>query len=511
MASVYLARHEAVAGAARLVALKIVAGLGNARFQREASVALRLEHPNIVRTYDVGQHGGRAYIAMELVWGVDLSKLPRPLPPPIARRIGADVARALHFAHELHGLDGRPLQMVHQDVSPQNVMVTYDGSVRLLDFGVARLGVVDRSRTNTVAGKPAYLAPEQLEGAGLDRRVDVFALGVVLHELVSGARLFARGSVAETYRAVLFEPIPDVRTLPGGEALPGDVATVLQQALYRDPSQRFASAASLRAAWEEAWETGGVKAATDAELAAFARAARPPKQTPAEMEQSLVASVPTHDGLAVALAPRRSPVSPVSPASQEPTLSEEVVLPTTGPAGRRTVVAALGVALVALLLVGVPAALRLGRRPAPVAMPNVDPGLVDAAIAESVADALDAAPRAQAPAPADDALDAGALASKPPPSRAGHPLHGAVPTGPSSVVAVGSASAAVAAVAPGVLRVTSTPWGKVSIDGKVVGDSPQSQSVSAGAHVVSIRTDSGEQSRNVTVVSGETALVKFVF
>src|SRR5262245_26051844 len=200
MATVFAARHlgMAVPGATRVVALKVMATAladdpkARRMFEREAVIATRVEHPNVVRTYEVGEVNGEIFLAMELVQGATLSALcahaPGEVPLAIAVRIACDVARGLDAVHDLRDAGGELLGVVHQDVTPHNVIVGYDGVTKLLDFGVARMVAHDGSRTQSIRGKPAYLAPEQIALEPIDRRADVYGLGAVLFELLTGTR-----------------------------------------------------------------------------------------------------------------------------------------------------------------------------------------------------------------------------------------------------------------------------------------------------------------------------------
>ena len=292
MASVFAARQESRVGVGRLVALKLLHGsitadpTHTATFRREALLATRLEHPGIIRTYEVGEEDGQFYISMELVWGTTLSIAKGKVASALALRIILEVAKALEYAHDLRGFDGKPIGLVHQDVTPQNVMIGYDGRVRLLDFGVARLTSIDTSRTDHVRGKPAYLAPEQLEGRGLDGRVDIFALGIVAFELLTGARLFRRETIAATHHAVLSDPIPDIRDIDSG--LPERISLIVSRALRRDPEDRWPDAKTLRESIERASRDIPLALASDTELATWASEIAPPSYRPGELEREII-------------------------------------------------------------------------------------------------------------------------------------------------------------------------------------------------------------------------------
>ncbi len=209
MAEVFLARRRGAVGFEKtLVVKRILPQLaGDPSFVKmfidEAKLSAELHHPNIVEVYDLGEIDGRLYIAMEYVAGKNLHEVLRaaaaaaaPLEWTMAAHLARETARALHHAHEHRSPGGAPLSVIHRDVSPSNVMVGHDGVVKLLDFGIAKAAVQsgdEGTRTGTVKGKFSYMAPEQLDGLRVDRRADVFALGVLLWELATGVRLFRDG------------------------------------------------------------------------------------------------------------------------------------------------------------------------------------------------------------------------------------------------------------------------------------------------------------------------------
>ena len=267
MATIYLARMDGPGGFRKLVALKcihphLVKQSGFVEmFLDEARLASRVGHPNVCSVFDFGFADSTYYIAMEMLVGEMVGRLCRmveqhpalsPLPAHagFCARIIADAAEGLHAAHELRGDDGQPLQVVHRDVSPQNLIVTYDGAVKVMDFGIAR--AVDQlhlTRTGTVRGKFPYMAPEQIEQATVDRRADVWSLGVVLWELLTGKRLFHREREVDTMRAVLSAPIPAPSSVRPG--IPRAIDAVALHALARNPAHRFASARELVLALEQ--------------------------------------------------------------------------------------------------------------------------------------------------------------------------------------------------------------------------------------------------------------------
>lgn len=292
MAEVFAARLDAEGGFRKLVAVKrILPTVGEDEgftkmFLDEARIAAHVTSPHVVQTLDMGRgEDGTPYIVQELVLGTDLNEILRaqkrtgaPLPIGVAVEILAQAATGLHDAHEARTPDGRPLELVHRDVSPHNLMVGADGRVRLADFGIARVAI-DRmvaTRTGTVKGKLAYFAPEQVVPGPIDRRTDLFALGIVAWECLTGRRLFHRHSPAETLEAVREAPIPSlVETRPD---VPEGVERLVLGALERDPGRRPIHARAFgdglrRAAREAGYEP------SDLEVAAHLRELEPPRLT----------------------------------------------------------------------------------------------------------------------------------------------------------------------------------------------------------------------------------------
>ncbi len=276
MAEVFVGRMRGEGGFEKPVAIKrMLPALAEETrfvdmFLDEARIAAMVSSPHVVPTLDVGKdEDGLPYIVMELVTGVSLSQLMRavlekqqPYPPlPMIVEILAQAAQGLDDAHTARRPTGEPLELIHRDVSPQNILVGVDGRARLTDFGVARaIQRVTRTSTGEVKGKLSYFSPEQAQNAELDQRSDVFALGVVAWEMISGRRLFQRDDPMSTLRAVLQEPIPlvsDVRP-----EVPQALANTIALALVRDRDQRFESAG----AFAHALRTSGVPTPTRASL-----------------------------------------------------------------------------------------------------------------------------------------------------------------------------------------------------------------------------------------------------
>ncbi|HEY2745281.1 MAG TPA: protein kinase [Polyangia bacterium] len=276
MAEVFLAKQTGMEGFEKLVVVKrILPQLCSddsfvKMFLNEARVAARLNHPHVVQIFDLGKLGDQYFIAMEYVHGEDLRTVIREATdadrrPPIGLvcRIIADMLAGLHYAHTRVGADGKPLGLVHRDVSPQNVLVTYEGSVKLVDFGIAKatreVGAA-QTQAGLLKGKYSYMSPEQARGQPIDARADVFCAGVLLWELATWQRLFKRPTDMSTLMAVAEEPIRTPRSVE--PSLPPELDRVIMKALARKPEERYGSAQEMRAALEALVRTSGWEADT---------------------------------------------------------------------------------------------------------------------------------------------------------------------------------------------------------------------------------------------------------
>lgn len=309
MAEVFAARLCGEAGFSKLVAVKRVLPVlgGDDAFTRmfleEARVAAQLASPHIVQTLDVGRADGRPFMVQELVIGVDLVEVVvaarragAAVPIDVALELLAQAAVGLHDAHEARTAGGRALELVHRDVSPHNLLVGVDGRVRLTDFGVARVAF-DRlvaTQTGTMKGKLAYLSPEQIAGQPLDRRADVFGLGVVAWETLAADRLFARDTQAATLDAVRSAPIPPLERLRP-DAPPAAVA-VIARALERDASRRLSSARTMADELRRAGREAQLDL-SDTRVAAYVRELAPPRLTALEQRLRAFAAEPTIETL----------------------------------------------------------------------------------------------------------------------------------------------------------------------------------------------------------------------
>lgn len=257
MAEVFLARAVGAMGFQRLVAVKLI----HSNFTRdpefvkmfidEARIAMHLHHRNIVQVFDLDEINGTYFLAMEYVRGVNLYSLyeriaqhGRWLDVPIALYLVAEICKGLHFAHTRTGADGRPLGIIHRDISPQNILLSYEGEVKITDFGIATAAErLHETAAGIVKGKYAYMAPERLSESPTDARVDVFSAGVLLYELLVGENPFAGASAVETIEAVLAGRVakPSAR----GAHAPSRLDEICLQALALDPAERFPSAQAL--------------------------------------------------------------------------------------------------------------------------------------------------------------------------------------------------------------------------------------------------------------------------
>jgi eukaryotic-like serine/threonine-protein kinase len=265
MATVYLGlnhSHDRASDGDRVVALKVIKPLYAMNtefvtmFTDEAKLVSQLKHPNIVEVYELGAEGNRLFMAMEFLHGQSLWHIWNAcrergirLRYDVAAWIGARVAEGLHHAHESVDARGNPLGIVHRDVNASNIFVTYDGRVKVIDFGLARVANrLSQTRAGMVKGKLAYMSPEQAIGRLVDRRTDIFALGTTLWEVTVDRRLFKADDDAKTMEQVHAARIPN--PMESVEGYPEGLWNVLRRALNRDPNLRFRDAADMSVAFD---------------------------------------------------------------------------------------------------------------------------------------------------------------------------------------------------------------------------------------------------------------------
>ncbi len=263
MAELYLGYTRAMHGFEKLVVLKRILPqyAGNPEFVRmfldEARLAATLDHANIAHVYDIGEHQGSYFFAMEYVHGQSLLKVMRavtlarrPLPIEHSLHVIIGTCAGLHYAHERVGLDGNPLGIVHRDVSPPNVIITYDGLVKVVDFGIAKAETASSStNVGTLKGKVPYMSPEQCRSEGADRRSDIFSIGILLFELTVGRRLFT----AETEIAIMRKITTGGFTPPTAihPNYPAELEAIVMRALQLDAEHRWPTARHLQIELEE--------------------------------------------------------------------------------------------------------------------------------------------------------------------------------------------------------------------------------------------------------------------
>ncbi|MBK8257616.1 MAG: serine/threonine protein kinase [Polyangiaceae bacterium] len=280
MAAVWAARMKGSRGFQKVVAIKtMLPDLSDdqdfeAMFYDESRLIARIRHPHVVEMVDLGDENGMLYIVMEWVDGDTLFTLNRRaknkggIPLPLLLRIAADACAGMHAAHELRDDSGKPLGLVHRDVSPQNIMITFDGIVKIVDFGVAKAaGRTHETRVGgLMKGKVPYLSPEQLNTGKVDRRSDVFSLGIVLYAMVSGRHPFRANDDARTIENIctrapvpLHELVPDVNP---------ELEAIVLRALEKEPEKRWQTAAEMQRALDQLLGSMGLTV-TDGDIAAF--------------------------------------------------------------------------------------------------------------------------------------------------------------------------------------------------------------------------------------------------
>ncbi|RKH42979.1 serine/threonine-protein kinase, partial [Corallococcus llansteffanensis] len=238
-------------------------------FLDEARIAAQLHHPNVVQVHELGKEGDNIFICMEYVEGVDLrrvlleeAKYGASMPYGVAAKICAYIAAGLDHAHFSRGVDGRPLELIHRDVSPQNVMISYDGRVKLVDFGIAKAGAfMERSKPGVIKGKFLYLSPEQIMQERLDHRADIYALGVMLYEITTGKQPFHRATTEGILYAIRYEePPPPHLVRPD---YPEELSRIVMRCLLKDRTLRYQRASAVRADLEAFLASGVLKQSQD--------------------------------------------------------------------------------------------------------------------------------------------------------------------------------------------------------------------------------------------------------
>jgi serine/threonine-protein kinase len=534
MGAVLLGRRRGPGAFEQLVAIKTIrpeyAGTPSVRgmFLDEAAILARINHPGIATVHDFGEEGGTLYMVMEYVAGLAFREVQelRPAPAVVARAI-AEACRSLHAAHEIRDLSGTGLGLVHRDVSPDNLMLGYDGHVKVIDFGIALIKNRQAPVTEfgTVKGKPPYMSPEQVKNEAIDRRSDVFSLGVVLWELLTNQSLFDGDSIYAIARAVEHQEIlPPSQVL--GMPLPAGLDAVVMGALERDRERRWPSAAAFAEQLEqvitaagdvtlEAWSERELHDSREAHRQWLVRVTGGHATTPRPLGRATgaVTQLAVMDTNPAGVAPS-PPVTPPSRDDILPGQSTHIPAPVDDSSldrlPRRSLVWPVLVAL--LVMLGVGGAIYMTRDRASVPPPR-DAPTRDAFVVIRPTQ-LDAA----IDAPADAAIDAPVDAAIDAPIDAGHrmvnPPRDTHPHDPPHDAAPPPADAPDAPTGTGLLVVIhkSTTWLQILVDGQPFGPTPmlKGKTIPAGRHtIVLVHPTTGEieLTRTVTVHAGETITI----
>jgi serine/threonine protein kinase len=485
MGEVYLAMARGLGGFEKPLALKLLLPhLGQKqdlveRFLAEAHLAAKMNHVNVAQIFDVGTTDGRFFIAMELVRGVSLSALIKSLkrsgqslPGGVVAFVARAVCDGLHHAHSLAGPEGRPLGVVHRDVTPHNILVSVDGAVKLTDFGIARAaGVAERAAG--LYGKAAYVAPELLRDGAFDRRADLFSLGVTLFHLATLENPFNRTSQEDTLSAVTNAPLPPLLSLRPD--VPAELAAAIERATAKDPAQRFDDARQMR----DAMPAPPVDAADQLSKLVAQTFASDIDRLDARTRELVTAGVPRKTGT-IALPDAQDETATPMPV---PVPAERA-----GPPGSQLLIG--GAAFAAMAGIVALSLFLLRHPPEPAAAP---------------APTLPTPPAVAVALPEPPAAVEEPEQTDPPPEVLPAPARHRHRPAPKPAPAPKSART-------GYISIDATPWAEVRIDGKLIGETPiASFPVDAdGKHEVELSNpDTKKQQRKtVKVAEGQRTFVK---
>ncbi|HZW89623.1 MAG TPA: serine/threonine-protein kinase [Myxococcaceae bacterium] len=526
MAEIFLAQSHGPEGFEKQVVIKrIRSALADdpsfvQMFIAEARVASRLNHANVVHIFDFDRHEDSYYLAMEYVRGKTLAELHRrvrnlnrPFPPVLAAQISLEVARGLAYAHRLTE-HGQSLGLVHRDVTPHNVLISFEGAVKLTDFGIAKAS--NRASTaGMLKGKFAYMSPEQSRGDPVDSRTDLFALGITLWELLTGARLFDGDSDVAVLRAVQErEIVSPSKVTP---AVDPALAEVVMTALQRDPTRRFQSAGDLERKLLT-YVIGAPRAPEDTDVGLFIRSLFPEEASREEESDpvgplQLVSGVgptvsgPRSGGASVGLRDTRAEgrlLQKTAPSgSVAPVLEEEALAPTRTPVGRRA-----------------SAATAPGRQSVVTQAPADEMRMLAAQIGArrrrmvlavvGLAVVLGVGGIAFVAGRTDSGLDVGRGPVAAVPSAPTQPVTAPVPPPPAvearAPVPPQPPQAVAPPAAPGFLVVKAQPWGKLYVDGKYVTDveGVRRFPLAPGSHILRLVNGKKAHPWTVEIESGKT-------
>jgi serine/threonine-protein kinase len=538
MAEVFLARQDGPQGFAKTVVIKkILPHFGSDQqfvqmFLNEARLAAIINHPNVVSIYELGEDAATDtyYMVMEYIDGCNLKRLSqaaheqhRALSPGIAARLLADAAAGLDFAHSLKGEGQVPLNIVHRDVSPENILITYSGLVKVVDFGIAKAAYSEsKTRTGQLKGKIGYMSPEQVLGHPIDRRTDVWALGVTLYWMLGGQKPFRGENEAQVIHQILsVEPAP----LP--DSVPRELQRIIAKTLAKNADERYATGAALQADLERYLALSG-QAVNASACAAYMNELFPEASDPDRLLTRAILSGQLRQMLGQQPTPSRTATG--AGAGTAPGSLAKTVTSGSGAKPKQSWRTALIAAPLLLLPIGGVGAYiwyqsQRSEGAPPLAQPVPAPVATATAPAPAPAPAP-AAPPVKAPALAAvrpdpaPALDLRAPASPAPASSRKHrPSPGQRPTAaeqppspaPAPVAAPAPTPAPEPHGPPGLLAIRVLPWASVFVDGRMVGTTPfEPISVASGRHRVELVNDELHVKRNLTVEvkAGETATVQ---
>ncbi|MEI9953509.1 MAG: protein kinase [Pseudomonadota bacterium] len=532
MAEVYLAAWEVAPFVHRPVVIKRLHPHFNedprlvAMFLDEARLLTQLDHPHIVKTLEAGVIDGRCCIAMEYLEGQPLQRVLRRanerggLAAHVAVYIAISVLDGLHYSHETKDPHGLPLEIVHRDVSPQNVFVSNEGQVKVLDFGIAKANSQQgRTATGIVKGKLGYIAPEQARAEHVDRRADVWSAGVVLWESLTGARLFKAETDAATLGLTLQGQIPNAGSRRAG--IPAELETVLTRALQRDPAMRYQSASAMRNDLE-GWLA----------RAGFSRDAR----VLSGMMKELFSSEIIEQQRLVSVLMARSDSTPPSPASNRSPNSTSALYLKVPQAGAtsadltrmndqidelgkrhrrafRAMFALIGAFLLMACLTSFLAMIRGGSSPNRATL-STTPAAPRAAPSPELAASGPAAPvERQSPVPTPEPAAPSAAQPEPSATKTARPLPALraakLPSVATATAVLASATKPEVAPSFGFLTLDTSPWSQVSVGGRILGQTPLiGVKLPVGSQLLSLKNpEQGiETSYPITIENGKTTV-----
>ncbi len=521
MAEVYLAKQVGAAGFEKLVCLKrILPHLARDKqfvemFLNEARLAARLDHPNIVSIFDLGETNGNYFIAMEFIDGPNLravgnraAELNELLPIPEVLKIISMAAAGLQYAHDLTDEQGHPLGLVHRDISPDNILVHRNGAAKVVDFGIAKAANSSgATRTGTLKGKVAYMPPEQLRGSPLDRRTDVFALGVVLYEMLAGKRPWDAISEVALIGKIMTEDAPPLAELRPDA--PEELLAIVERVLAKDREQRYQSCHELQNDLEQLLVNLG-QTITPMRVADFIKAYSPEVSpaSEAEVTDASLGAVEEESFAGTGAAPQLiAHGRPPQPEREAGTMMlDKPALPPQK--GRALLYGIAAFAFIAMVGGGAAVFFLKGQgddQAAPVAVERA-----------TLVEPARPAPEKPLPPPPEPtrAVVAEPIKSKPAPRRVAVVEPPAPP--PPVVVVVKEAPKppppAPVVIAKGELLLLIRPWAKVEVDGQEIGVTPLADPIqlSAGDHQVRlINPDLGKDiTRTVHIVASERNTLK---